>query len=136
MNARCMTAGLLALLLGAATLSAGAAERHEAVLKEMIGAVDKLGEALKAVEDADSAKAAKPELKKGAQTFLAARAKAGKLPPPDKEAKDRLAKTYRPKLEEAMKKLFTEVRRVEKVPGGAAALVEIQPILPDNGKKD
>ena len=136
MRTRYPVAGLLALLLGSAALRAGQAEPHEAVLKEMIGAVDKLGTALVAVQDADSAKAAKAELKKGAQTFIAARDKARKLPPPDKEAKDRLAKTYRPKLEAAMKKLFTEVRRVETVPGGEEALVEIQPILRDNGKKD
>jgi hypothetical protein len=136
MNARHTVPGLLALLLAVAALPAGDGERHEAVLKEMIGAVDKLGTALTAVQDADSAKAARPELKKGAQTFVAARDKSRKLPPPDKEAKDRLAKTYRPKLEAAMKKLFTEVRRVETVPGGDEALVEIQPILRDNGKKD
>ena len=123
------TTACLTLLLAALLASAGEASRHDDVLKEMVGALDKLGGLLEAVKDEDSAKGSRPELKKHAKAFLDARATSEKLPPPGKAEKDRLEKEYRPKVEEAMKKLFTQVRRVERVPGGDEALAEVRAVL-------
>ena len=49
-----------------------------------------------------------------------------------RDEKTRLEKLYKPKLEEALKKMFGEVRRVEGIPGGKDALKEIAGVL----KKD
>jgi hypothetical protein len=125
----------LALLFGA-VVAAGEGGAHEEVIKQMTAAIDKLGAALEGVQDEDTAKAIRPDLKKHAGVFVEARKKAEKLPPPEAEEKDRLTKELKPKLEEAMKKLFTQVRRVERLPGGQDALLELRPVLNKNGKSE
>jgi len=115
-------------LLAMATF-AGDAASFEAVLKDMLGAMDKLTMTLSSVKDEDSAKAARPELQKNAQSFLAVRKKAEGMRPPNKEEKERLEKEYRPKIFESQKKLFAEIARVGTVPGGKEALKELGEVL-------
>jgi|ERR1043165_1603428 uncharacterized protein YnzC (UPF0291/DUF896 family) len=102
---------------------------YEKSLQEAIDSFEKIGASLKTIKDEASAAAAKPQLSKSADEFLAARAHAAKLPPPEKDEKQRLEATYKPKLEAAMKKMFTEIRRVELVDGGKDALKELDRIL-------
>src|SRR5688572_5586020 len=92
---------IFGLLAGVVALSAGEGNSHEGVLKQMIGAIGKLGETLATVQDEDAGKSARPELAKGARAFAQARERAEKLPPPEPAEKERLAKLYKPKLEEA-----------------------------------
>ncbi len=120
--------GLLILTVTGA-LAAGGAASHEAVVKELLTTLDGLTTTLRGVKDADTAKAARPELKKAAAAWAAVRKKAEALPPPEPAIKDRLMKEYRPKLDAAVKGLFGQVRRVEDVPGGPAALREIAGVL-------
>ena len=125
----------IGIVLVAAGLAAGTQDSpYEKALLQVIDSFDKIGAKLKTIEDADTAAAAKPDLRKAADQFVEARAKAAKLQPPEKDEKTRLEKLYKPKLEEAMKKMFIEVNRVKLVPGGKDALTEIAEVLKKDGK--
>jgi len=100
---------------------------HESVLKELISVLDKLTGVLGTVKDEPSAKAAVPEVKKVLGRLEEVNKKAKALPQPDKEEKDRIAKLYRPKLEEAIKKQREEVTRVKAIPGGSELVQLIKP---------
>jgi hypothetical protein len=122
-------AGVAILLLGLGCVAAGEASPYEKTLQTMIGSLDVIAKSLRTIIDEDTAGAAKADLRKSAGVWIEARAKAGKLPPPEKDEKVRLEKIYKPKLEEALRKLNIEVRRVENIPGGKEALKEIGGVL-------
>jgi septal ring factor EnvC (AmiA/AmiB activator) len=105
------------------------------VVKQMIETMDSLTTTLATIRDEETAKAAVPELRKSAEKWQLVKKKAADLQPPSREEKDRLAKDYKKKLEEAQKKLFAEVGRVSLVPGGRPALMEISSVL-DKKKKE
>jgi hypothetical protein len=108
---------------------------YEKALQQVVESFDKIGVTLKTIVDEESAAAAKPDLRKSAASFLEARTKAAKMQPPEKDEKVRLEKLYKPKLDASMKKMFSEVRRVEPIPGGKDALKEISAVLKKDGKK-
>jgi hypothetical protein len=122
------------LLLAAGFASGTQGSPYEQALQQVVESFDKIAMSLKSIVDEESAAAAKPELRKSAASFLDARTKAAKLPPPEKDEKARLEKLYKPKLEASMKKMFTEVRRVEAIPGGKDALKEISAVLKKDSK--
>lgn len=127
------TTWTISALLVVASLAACAQDSpYETALKQVLDSFDKIGAKLKTIEDADTAAAAKPDLRKAADQFVEARTKAAKLPQPEKAEKVRLEKIYRPKIDESMKKLLIEARRVEQIPGGKEALKEISEVF----KKD
>src|SRR5579862_884295 len=88
---------------------------YEAVIKQTLESMESLTKTLKAIHDEDSAKGAKEELTKTAEKWQSIQKKAAELPPPGKEEKDRVAKLYKTKLEEAQKGLFGEVARVRSI---------------------
>ena len=100
-----------------------------AVVKEMLGVMDRLTMALSGIKDAATADAARPELRKLAKEWTMARAKAEKTPPPSKEEKARLEKDFKSQMELAQRKLFAEVGRVRGIAGAADALEEIRSVL-------
>jgi hypothetical protein len=126
---RMASIGFVLVAFGIAAAGEGA---HEKIMQEMIGAMDAIGTSLKTVTDEESAAAAKPALRKANDTFVDARSRAAKLPAPEPEEKRRLEKAYKPKFDEAIKKLNMEITRVKLVPGGKDALKEIAGVL----KKD
>jgi hypothetical protein len=126
--------GILLVLGSCGFLAAGEGSPYEKALQQVLDSFNKIGDSLKTIVDEDSANTAKPDLRKAAAGFLDARTKAEKMQPPDKAEKVRLEKAYKEKLEGAMKKMFTEVRRVELVPGGRDALKEISSILKKDSK--
>src|SRR5438128_1565125 len=99
---------LLAALPG---VEAGGKAPFEEVIKQMLDTMDGLSTILGTIRDEETAKGAQPELRKAAGKWQLIHKKAEGLPPPPKEEKDRLAKQYKVKLEEAQKKLFGEVAR-------------------------
>jgi hypothetical protein len=126
----------LGIVLVAVGFAGGAQDSpYEQALQQVVESFDKIGVTLKTIVDEESAAAAKPDLRKSAASFLEARTKAAKMPPPEKDEKVRLEKLYKPKLDASMKKMFTEVRRVEAIPGGKDALKEISVVLKKDGKK-
>lgn len=128
-------AGSMAIVLVAyAIVAAGEGTPHEKIMQEMIGALDTIGTSLKTVTDEETAAAAKPGLRKANDAFVDARTRGAKLPAPEPEEKRRLEKQYKPKFEEAIKKMNTEITRVELVPGGKDALKEIAGVLKKDGK--
>jgi hypothetical protein len=133
MKLRAGSIAVLLLALGVAV--AGEGSPYEKAIQKMIGSLDEIAVTLKTIKDEDSAGAAKPELRKSADVWVETRAKAAKLQPPEKDEKTRLEKLYKPKLEEAMRKMFVEVRRVESIPGGKDALKEISGVLKKDEKK-
>jgi len=124
------------LFLLALTLSlragAGSDARFEETIKKTLTILDRISTTLGTVKDEDSAKKAKPDLRKATGDFLAVRKESETIPPPSKNTKDRLAKEYKTKLEDANKKLQTEVNRVEALPGGHDVLEDVRTIM----KKD
>jgi hypothetical protein len=133
MKLRAGSIAVMLLALGAA--AAGEGSPYEKAIQKMIGSLDEIAVTLKTVIDEDTAGAAKPDLRKSAGVWVETRAKAAKLQPPEKDEKVRLEKLYKPKLEEAMRKMFIEVRRVENIPGGKEALKEISGVLKKDDKK-
>ncbi|MBI3407143.1 MAG: hypothetical protein HY040_02150 [Planctomycetes bacterium] len=129
-----LCSALLCLAL-VGSVHAGGEGRFEGVLKDLVGALDKLTTTLGGIRDEDSAKAAQPELRKMAVQWQALMKKAEDVAPPTKEEKDRLEKAYATKLTEARKKLFGEVERVREVAGGPQALKEISGVLARKSKK-
>ena len=126
--------------IGAALLSAGIVTAtqgspHDQALKQALDSFDSINKTLMSIKDEESAGAARPELKKAADSYLDARAKGDKLPPPEKDEKDRLTKLYKPKFTMALEKMSTQIRRVEVIPGGKEALKEIALVLKKEGKK-
>ena len=101
----------------------------------MLETMDSLSTTLATVRDEASAKAAEPDLRKAADKWQLVKKNAALLPPPVKEEKDRVAKQYRAKLEQAQKKLFGEVARVSTVPGGRMALLQISAVLDKKSKQ-
>src|ERR1019366_2582911 len=81
---------------------------YEQTIQKMLDSLDKITVELVKIVDEESALAAKPELRKEATVWLGTRAKAAKLQPPEKDEKARLEKLYKPKLDESLKKLFTQ----------------------------
>jgi biopolymer transport protein ExbB/TolQ len=99
------------------------------VIKEVIVTLEKMTATLATIQDQETAKAARPELRKTAAKWQEIRDKEDKLKPPAKEEKDRLEKEYKEKLQTAIKKLMREFERVKRVPGGTEALQEISSVL-------
>jgi uncharacterized protein YnzC (UPF0291/DUF896 family) len=123
------------VMLGAGVVGATVGSPYEQTLKQALQGIDKIATTLETIKDEDSAAAARPDLKKAAESYLEAKTKAEKVQPPEKEEKARLEKLYRPRFEDAMKKMFTQVQRVETIPGGKDALKEIAAVLPKDKKK-
>jgi uroporphyrinogen-III decarboxylase len=126
--------GGLVLLVLVGALTAGGGGPYEAVVKEMLTNLEQMSATLMTVTDEDTAKAARPDLKKAADAWLVARKKADALPPPEPDVKDKLAKEYKPKLDASVKKLFGQVLRVQEVRGGKDALQEIAGVLNKSGQ--
>jgi len=124
--------GIVVTLFAVGFALAGEESPHEQTILKMLKSVDTISDELKKIVDEDTATAAKAELRKAADGWIDARAKAAKLQPPEKAEKVRLEKIYKPKIEESMRKMFTQTRRVELIPGGKEALKEIAGVL----KKD
>jgi hypothetical protein len=127
--------GLLVWLAFLPGAKAGDKTQFEDVIKQMLDTMGSLTKTLATVTDEETAKNSQPELRKAAGKWHLIKKKADGLPPPSKEEKDRLAKEYKPKLEEAQKKLFGEVARVSVIPGGRQALLEISSVLEKKDKK-
>ena len=127
---RCVLVGCTFLAVSGVLLSAQNGPANlEDVIKEVLATMDQLTTSLKTVEDEKSAEAARPDLRKAAERFVALRTKAESIKPPAKQEKERLEKEYKPKLFEAQKKLFGEIGRVKLLSGGQVALKEIRAVM-------
>jgi hypothetical protein len=121
------------LIIGVAGLASAVQEStYEKSVVQMLTSLDEIGKILKGIEGEEMANAARPLLRKAAETWNEARAAAAKMQPPEREEKERLTRLYKPKIEESVRKMLAEVRRVEVIPGGRDALKEIRSVL----KKD
>ena len=127
-------AGIVVALASASLAFSAQASPYAQALQQVVDSFEAIGKSLKTIVDEDSAGAARPDLRKSAKLFEEARAKAAKMQPPEKDEKIRLEKQFKPKLEDAMKKMFTEIRRVEQIPGGRDALKELAGVLKKDGK--
>ncbi len=127
---------VMALLMVPSLSAAQEKAQFEDTIKQMLETMDSLSTLLATVRDEETAKSSQAPLRKAAEKWHAIKKNADGLPPPPKEEKDRLAKQYRMKLEEAQKKLFGEVARVRSVRGGPEALLEISGVLDKKSKQD
>ena len=105
---------------------------YESVIKQTLETMESLTKTLKMIRDDDSAKDAQEDVTKLAEKWHGIQKKSAELPPPAKEEKDRLAKQYKTKLEEAQKGLSGEVARVRNVTRDPQILAALSSIL---GKK-
>lgn len=126
---------LASLLLASLFVVAGEVSPYEKALTQVVESFEKIGATLKTISDEEAAIAARPELRKSAEAYIKVRAQAAKMQPPEKDEKLRLEKRYKPKLEDAMKKMLIEVVRVQVIPGGKDALKEIAGVLTKDEKK-
>ena len=124
--ARC--AGLV-LLLPAIGLAQEGDAKYEEVLQSLLGNLKQIAKTLESVTDEATGEAARPELKKQTEEFKATRKKSEELAPPAPETRDRISKKHQPEFEKARKELIAQMARVQRVPGGKAALQEIRSVL-------
>ncbi len=129
-------AALAGCLLFAIFVVAGEMSPYEKALTQIVESFEKIGTTLKNISDEEAANNAKPDLRKAADTFLKVRAEAAKLQPPEKDEKLRLEKQFKPRLQDAMKKMFIEIQRVAVIPGGKEALKEIADVLKKDEKEE
>jgi hypothetical protein len=122
----CITALLTLAMLLPAGAGGGAAAAHDALVKDMLGDLEQIHKVLLTIKDEPSADAARPDLKKVALHLAELRKRAKEVKQPSKAEKDELEKRYKPKFDEALKKLRVESIRVKGVPGGPEALNEIK----------
>ena len=126
--------GIGILLFAGGLAGAGDGSPYEQTMQKMLSSLDKINTALKSIDTEETAKNAQPDLRKAADTWVEARARAAKLPPPERDEKERLTKLYKPKFDDALKRMVTEIQRVNVVPGGKEALKEIAGVLKKDGK--
>jgi len=130
MNARSIGLAVVALGTGVLAFAQGEESAHETALKQMLRSIDQLTTTLAGVRDAETAQAARPGLRKAVEGWKDAKTKAAALPPPNQAEKDRLTKDYKGKMDEAVKKFFTEVGRVRLLPAGKDVLDEVKGVAP------
>jgi hypothetical protein len=120
----------------ASTASASAQDSFEKVLDEMIPVFGKLNESLAAIKDKKSFEDAKPKLKTLAAQLVALKDRGEKLGEPKGKMKDELETKYKAKLEEAARKMATEMLRIKMLPDGDEMVKEISTLLsPLSAKK-
>jgi hypothetical protein len=107
----------------------GEPSKYEEVLQKLVETMGKMTKTLALVVDEETAKSNRSVLKEHAAAFIEARKQSQSLAPPSAEAKEKLAKKFRPEIEKSQKQLVAEVARVQRVPGGNAALQEIRGVF-------
>lgn len=127
-----IAAALLLLPVAALTAQDAGEAKYEEVLQKLVDTMGQITKTLEAVIDEETAKASKMPLREQADTFLAARKQSQDLVPPSNEVRERLANKYRPEIEKSYKRLAGQIARVERVPGGNAALQEIRSVFEKN----
>lgn len=124
----------LTLVFAVAGLAQDGDAKYEETLRGLVTHLADISKILEGVTNEPSAQAAAPQLKEKADGYLALRKKSEEIPPPNAEVRDRLAKKYRPEFEKARKEVVGQIARVQRVPGGLAALQEIRGVFEKNGK--
>jgi hypothetical protein len=119
----------LALLLLSGTRGR-AADTFEALLKDMISATKQVVGELEKIKDEDTAKTARPILKKLGAQLQDIQQRAKKLGKPPEEEEKKLKEKYEKELTSLFQKMTAESIRVAKVKGGPEALKELQPPPP------
>jgi hypothetical protein len=129
---RAMGLGLALLLLGGTR--GRAADTFEGLIKEMIGVTKEVVAELEKIKDEDSAKAARPKLKKLGGQLQDFQQRAKKLGKPSEEEEKKLKEKYEKDFTTLFQKMATESLRVTKIKGGPDALKELQPAPKDKPK--
>jgi hypothetical protein len=119
------TLGVGFLLLGMVSTGCGGANDPDTMMKKTIGQVNAIAETLADIKDEASAKAALPKLQKIAEASQEMKKKLEGVKA-TKEQEEALKKKYEKDMQQAVGKLMKESMRVAAVPGGAAALAELQ----------
>ncbi len=113
-----------------------AADTHEAVAEDAIKAFSGFADALTAVKDKESAQKANPDLKKWGEQIAGIKKRMDVLGEPKADKREELDKKYKPKMEEAVKKMQAEMSRIAtKVDGGLDILKSITDVLAPPDKK-
>jgi hypothetical protein len=120
-----IAAGIIGLLVAGGAWAADTKD-FDAAYKELISALTDGAEVLKDVRDEDSARAAKPKLVKIGQRLAALDKKLKQLGKPTEDQDKELKRTHAKAMKEAQTAFRTEMDRVAKVPGGKAALKELE----------
>jgi hypothetical protein len=111
------------------TASTNAQDSFEKVLDEMIPAFGKLNESLATIKDKKSFEVATPTLKTIADQMVLLKDRGKKLGEPKGKMKDELETKYKAKLEEAARKLATEMLRIKRLTDGEEFVKEISNML-------
>lgn len=120
---------VVCVLSSAALIAQDADARYEEVLQKLLGGLQSITKTLEGITDEKSAEAARPELRKATEEFRATRKKSAELAPPATEVRERISKKYQPEFEKARKELVGQTARVQRLPGGKAALAEIRGVF-------
>jgi hypothetical protein len=111
------------------TASANAQDTFDKVIEEMIPTFGKLNTTLTKIVDKRSFDDAKPALQEVARELVALKERGAKLGEPMGKTKDLLEIKYKAKLEEAARKLSTEMLRIKALTNGDEMVKEISMML-------
>jgi hypothetical protein len=103
--------------------------KYEDTLKRLVESMSKMTKTLALIVDEETAKENRSVLRVEAAVFIEARKKSQDLAPPSAEEREKLAQKYRLEIEKTRKELVGQVARVQRVPGGNAALQEIRDVF-------
>jgi len=92
---------------------AGCGDSHESLAGEQVAAMKELSNTLDIVKDADSAKAAKPTLKKLVERMNDINARMTKLPAPTEAEVNAMGEKYGKQMDEISQKMVANMMRVQ-----------------------
>ena len=111
-------------------------DTHESLADDAVKAFSTFGDILAKITDKPSAESAKPKLKETGAKLADLKIRFDKIGEPKGEKKDELDKKYKPKMEEAAKKVQNEMIRIAtKIEGGMDIIKDITEALSPLNKK-
>jgi hypothetical protein len=118
-------AASLSMVLGASTGVAADTKDFEAVFKDMVDTMNKVGDVLATVKDQATADKAQPEAKKLGAQMKELKAKAEKLGKPTPEQEKVLKDKFQKEMEAATKKMIEQATRLSTTEYGKTVLKEL-----------
>jgi hypothetical protein len=124
-------AAKIALVCGLLSAADGCGDSHESLVKEGVRILNDAADVLSTINDKAGVDAARPKLRDINQRWRENQDRADAMKKPTQQERQRLQREYSTEFETAGRRCRIEKTRVRRVPGGAAAIKELDDIKPD-----
>jgi hypothetical protein len=126
-----LRAAKIAWVCGVLLAASGCGDSHESLVKEGVRILNDAADELSTINDQSSAEAARPKLQDINQRWRANQEQADAVKKPTSQERQRLQEEYSTEFETAARRCRIESSRVKRIPGGTAAVKELDDIKPD-----